>query len=202
MWLNKKGQNKTRLFQDVHENLQLQAGALTWVKNNYFNIPLHDRPDEEDIPAFTNLLTSYLATSFKVGKVKISNTPGCWCKFCTYFTNVKGFELKKLTKRARARADDMIDIYLSILAGQLDIELPGTWEDWRKKNSDLDYEFSLLAYTNELIRRSKYHSQGEGALQLWRDISVYEDGSRIKNFELKLSEILETEKVVIKRLKN
>ena len=58
----------------------------------------------------------------------------------------------------------------------------------------------MTTYRNELIRRTRFASQGEGVLVLWRELA-WEGTAPKKGFKLTTEDILNAEKTIIEQMK-
>ncbi len=207
LWINNKLKNfgskskKHTLFDTVHDNLNFCKCSLAWIEKHYNEIPNDFRPNKEDREAFAHLLTSYLTTSFeKSDKIRVSD--GCPCPFCTFFINVKAFKLRNPNKKAKEEAQRLKARYIENLFQETDIhQIPSNIEEWISKYPELDKKISLATYGRELIRRSKFTSQGVGILVLWREIA-WKDNHLDRNFKLSVKAIIEAESEILEKLKN
>jgi len=209
LWLNKKLKELGRkskentLFDEVHEKVSFYKGALAWISHHLGEFPPDARPAKKDVEPFAHLFTSYLKTSFIVSdKVRASESGiRCWCPFCSIFFDITAFQLRNPDKKARANAQKLKIRYIETLARNAELSgVPSNIEEWIPTNPELSYDISMAAYAQELIRRSKFASQGEGILALWREIA-WKDNRLDKSFKLSAKTIIEAESRILMKLK-
>ena len=201
MWFNKRIQEKANLTEEIHEKLSIQKAGAEWVNKHYKNLPEDGRPEKEDIGSFVNLLTSYLATSFILSKAK-KVTDGCPCRFCTFLTLVNHLQVRNPSNAAYKQARNMKLNYIRGLAKELkrdDIAVEA--ELWLDSMDDIQEKIAIATYMTELVRRSKFYSQGEGALALWREIA-WKDGHKDRNFFLSSRLVLDAEDAIIRAMED
>ncbi|MFX1274969.1 MAG: hypothetical protein ACFFBP_22165 [Promethearchaeota archaeon] len=204
MWLNKKlkefsprtKSKKHTLFEEVHEKVSFYKGAYLWIEKHYSELPINTRPDKSDLETFAHLFTSFLTTSFFVSnKIKVSD--GCNCPFCTFFVDVTAFQVRNPNKKAIENAQKLKIRYLEQLCRDEKLnDITLNLGDWIQNNPDLYYDIALATYAKELIRRSKYASQGEGILALWREIA-WKNNRLDPKFKLKVEKIIAAESKII-----
>lgn len=209
LWLNKKikefgrKSKENTLFDEVHEKVSFYNGALEWISRHLGEFPPDARPAKSDIEPFTHLFTSYLKTSFVVSdKVKVVDKGiRCWCPFCSIFFDITAFQLRNPDKKARTNAQKLKARYTETLARDAELSsVPSNIEEWIPENSELNYDFSMATYAQELIRRSKFASQGEGILALWREIA-WKDNRLDRKFKLSAKAVIDAESRILKKLR-
>jgi len=132
-------------------------------------------------------------------KVRVSD--GCPCPFCTFFYDATTFQVRNPDKKARAQAVRLKARYIETLIRENKLSnMPSNIEEWIPKNPELSYDFSMATYAQELIRRSKFVSQGEGILALWREIA-WKGNRRDKKFKLSTKAIVDAESRILKKLR-
>ncbi|MFX0103199.1 MAG: hypothetical protein ACFFCS_26780 [Candidatus Hodarchaeota archaeon] len=201
MWLNERIKKKQELFLDIHEKMGIYKAGLEWVKRNLKSLPQNFRPAEEDVEPFVHILTSYLSTSFQVTKTeRVSD--GCYCPFCTFFAPKTIYQVRNPSKKSIENAEKLKARYIQGLCKEIDAkEIEADPKKWIDENDDLVYQISLATYAKEMIRRSKFYSQGEGILVLWREIA-WVDGRKDPRFKLTARMVLEAEDEILKRLES
>ena len=205
-WLNKKLKDfgrrskKNTLFNEIHEKVSFYKGCFAWISRHLGEFPPDARPAKSEIEPFAHLFASYLTTSFFVtDTVRVSD--GCPCPFCSFFYNITAFQVRNPDKKARLNAEKLKARYIETLAREAELpSVPSNIEEWIPKNPELSRDISLATYAQELIRRSKFTSQGEAILVLWREIA-WKDNHLDKNFKLSNKTILEAESRILKSLK-
>jgi hypothetical protein len=139
---------------------------------------------------------SYLATSYEVvDGSRVRACGGCWC--CVYWVGNRHLRPRNPDKKAKGVARELKILALRRMSEELGLPL-------------VDRDFgpvlsrpatALVAYAAELDRRSRFASQGEGVLALWREIAWTPEGKPKPKFRLKVSEILKAEADVAAALK-
>ena len=209
IWLNKKirefgrQSKENTLFDEVHEKVSFFKGCFAWIDRHLGEFPPDARPARSDIEPFAHLFTSYLKTSFVVSdKVKVVDRGiRCWCPFCSIFFDVTAFQLRNPDKKARQNAQKLKARYIESLAREAELSsVPSNIEEWIPKNPEISYNLSMATYARELIRRSKFASQGEGNLALWREIA-WKDNRLDKTFKLSAKAIIDAESRILKKLR-
>lgn len=174
-WVAANLRKQTLSFSVAHKSMTTAEAANEWVRRHQENIPPSARPEPVQIEKFSSLFVSYLQTSFELReqtKLRVASSCRCYCDYCTYLVRADQLQLRNPTKRARAAATELKRIYLLRLLTSLD-HLP---EDnlldqiLATKDEELLEAVSVTTYAHELIRRTKFASQGEGVLVLWREI--------------------------------
>ena len=192
-WLNRSLKGGKRPLATVAPALAFAEAAAEWLKANRSNIPEAVRPDPGDMPDFPHLFVSFLATSFEIAdRSAFRACPGCWC--CIYWVDSKHLRARNPDRKARLQARRLKMLYLSG-AGVKDAE------SFYARNRDLWPAITLATYVSELDRRSKFASQGEGSLALWRELAWEPGGGPKKKFKLKAEAILKAETAIIARVR-
>ena len=205
LWLNKKLKDfrsrskKNTLFDEVHEKVSFYKGCFAWISRHIGEFPPDARPAKSDIEPFAHLFASYLTTSFFItDKVRVSD--GCPCPFCTFFYDITAFQVRNPDKKARLNAEKLKARYIETLAREAELtSVPSNIEDWIPENPELSRDISLTTYAQELIRRSKFTSQGEAILALWREIA-WKDNRLDKKFKLSTKAIIHAESRILEKL--
>ena len=92
--------------------------------------------------------------------------------------------------------------YIETLCREEELSIvPNNLDQWIHDHKELNNIISLTTYGQELIRRSKFMSQGEGILVLWREIA-WKDNHLNKKFKLSANVIIKAESRILDTLKN
>ena len=206
LWINIKlkelgsKSRKNTLFDEVHEKASFYTSSFNWIRKHYNEIPFDSKPEILDIESFAHLFTSYLKTSFIVSN-KVKVTDGCPCPFCTFFYDVTAFQVRNPNKKATENAQKLKSLYIQNLCREAELNsVPNNIDEWILNHEKLSNDVSLATYTHELIRRSKYTSQGEGILVLWREIA-WKDNHLNKKFKLSPQVIISAESCILDSLR-
>jgi hypothetical protein len=203
-WVGDALNSGTLHFNVVHQALSLSDAATEWVERNWSSLPAEMRPDREDIPPFAHLFASYLTTSFNLlGQpgMRRESSCGCYCDFCAYLVAAPYLHVRNPDKKARERARQMKELYLSGLAKSLGVSVPYAVIEGLLADATLAEDIAYAAYAQELMRRSQFASQGEGVLVLWREIAWDPRGKPKKGFTLSAERALQAEAKIAERLR-
>jgi hypothetical protein len=200
VWLNQSLRTGRRSLTTVKTPLSFSEAAAEWIRDNASNFPERFRAGPDEREEFAHLFVSYLATSFEVAdRSRQSACPGCCC--CVYWIESKHLRRRDPDKKARSVAHQLKVLYLRGLAVELELPLlEAELEGFATKQKDLRPQLALATYASELQRRSRFASQGEGSLALWREIAWKEGGGPKPKFRLKVEEILKAETALKERL--
>ncbi|MBC8139893.1 MAG: hypothetical protein H7Y38_00470 [Armatimonadetes bacterium] len=185
-------------FTVSHGASSVGEAATEWLLRNAHSLPADSRPDENDWNEFGCLFASYLTTSFTLvedAAPTYRSRTGCYCVFCRRLRSVSALRVRTPDKKAGGKAMEMKRLYVSGLAAEQDTPLAGDALTALLADRDLAPAVSYATYGQELIRRSRFVSQGEGVLVLWREIA-WINGKLNKRFALSADAILASEKTV------
>jgi hypothetical protein len=128
---------------------------------------------------------SYLSTSYEVvAGSMVRACAGCWC--CVYWNGNKHLRPRNPDRKAKSVARELKVLALRGMSEEL--HLPLVDRDFAKLVTAP--AVALYAYVVELDRRSRFASQGEAVLALWREIAWTPEGKPKPKFRLKVPEIL------------
>jgi hypothetical protein len=131
---------------------------------------------------------SYLATSFEVvDGAMVRGCAGCWC--CVFWMGNKHLRVRHPDKKAKGVARELKVLALRRMSEEL--RLPLVDRDFTKLLARP--AVALFAYVVELDRRTRFASQGEAVLALWREIAWTPEGKPKPKFRLKAAEILKAQ---------
>jgi len=117
-----------------------------------------------------------------------------------FFFDITAFQVRNPNKEAKLKAERLKTRYIEALWRESELSsVPSNIEDWISMNSVLSHDISLTTYANELIRRSKFASQGEAILVLWREIA-WKDNRLDRKFKLSANAIIDAESRILKKL--
>ena len=203
-WVGASLQTGALSFNTVHSSLELAEVAKEWVERSLDSLPLEVRPSRAETDAFAHLFASYLETSFDLvarpGQHLVSPC-GCYCSFCTYLVSANHLKVKNPDKKAQQKARQMKELYLSALVAEAVGSLPYPVVKELLSDTTLAEDIAYATYGRELVRRSQFASQGEGALVLWREISWDKRGKIKKGFTLSAVRMLRAEAAILDRLR-
>ncbi len=173
-WVGRQLKSGALKFDQIHQAMSMGEAARQWLGRHWDSLPQDARPERrEELEPFAYLMASYLATSFelKPREPYLETYCGCYCRWCSYLAAGPRLKVRKVTKKARRDAQELKAVYLQGLAEFLDRDVPGTRLLELAEQRGEGHHVSLATYGNELVRRTRYASQGEGILVLWREIA-------------------------------
>ncbi len=182
-------------FTVSHDAATVGGAASDWLKRNAHSLPADLRVGENDREAFACLFASYLTTSFTLvedAPPTYRSRTGCYCVFCRRLRSVSALRVRTPDKKAGSKAAEMKRLYVSGLAAEQETPLGGEALTTLLVDRDLAPAVSYATYAQELIRRSRFVSQGEGVLVLWREIA-WTNGKLSKRFALSADAAMQSE---------
>lgn len=198
-WLNASMKRGQRALDGSLEALSFADAAAEWIRRWWSTLPTDHRPADADADAFAHLFASYLATSFRVvERSAVRACPGCWC--CVHWIESKHLRARDPDRKARADAVELERSYLRGLAAATGVAPSPAALEALTGDRTLAVPLALATYATELIRRTRFASQGEGVLALWRTISRDAKGRRNPKFRLTADAALVAEATVRARL--
>ncbi len=209
-WVNEHLRRGSLDFGVVHTATTTSEAAAEWIGRHLDNLPTAMRPRADEVEDFARLFASYLTTSFELKEKpdeRLKSGCGCWCPFCTYVVSADNLTVRNPSKKAKQSAVNLKELYIKFLAESLELEASAARLDDCLSTPALAESVSLATYAHELIRRSRFASQGEGILVLWREIAwesgfVNDDPKRPyrrakKGFKINAEEVLSAERRIV-----
>ena len=167
--------------------------ATDWLRSNYFHIPEHLRPTEDDIPEFSAFFSTYLTSSFDViekpGTKGEGPTPTiCRCELCMRIVNAPHLQAKKLYAKDKRRANFLMAESVVELANENRLEIDLDLATELITGNENRRNAAFFAYGRWLIIRLSGQSDGPAILALWRLIAWDPRGGIRRRFTLKLDD--------------
>ena len=189
----------------AHQYASAGETAAVWIDEHFENLPTNLRPHPHVKKEFAHFFGTYLVSSFDIveqpGKRMVSPC-GCYCPMCSYLVNAPHLRPKKLTKRDRQRALDLMAWRIAALARE---ERLTATEDICRTLATQDETRRLAGYSSYghwLIKRMDGETDGHSILALWREMAWTRTGSPIKKFELRFDDFVEAEEELVEALKS
>lgn len=197
-WMQKGLRLHSRQGTWSHIDLDVSDAAAEWIRRHLTGIPEDAQPAWDDIPVFARFLSSYLKTSYRIVRARISRC-GCYCDWCSYMGSA--LHPRQPSKKAAASAEALKRGYVRLVSEEL--KLPYLESDFEAILGDasLAPHISWCTYGQEMLRRMHFSSQGEGVLVLWREIAWNAEGRVPDGFKLEAQRFLSAEEAVIEGLK-
>jgi hypothetical protein len=185
-------------FSVVHQTADTATAAEEWIGRHLQNIPIEARPQLDDVPTFSRLFVSFLTTSFRLSAnaVRLVSPCGCWCSYCSYLQAGPHLEVRSPSKKDFQTARDLKKIYLVDLLAEQARDVSDTAVERLLADRDLAEKISLATWGTELLRRSKYASQGEAVLALWREFA-WKNGTAKRKFKIQARDLSNAEQTII-----
>jgi hypothetical protein len=172
LWIGKSAASQPMLLSgESVESLKYAASCRAWIERMTGSFPVALRVEEKDLEAFSYLLSAFFSTSFRVEE----------SKFVHYDSEIESYKTgtrrrlvanPPLSKAARQKAEqssrNLQLIALEELAIENNIDLSNPQLQVLVERPDLAQPLSLWSYAHELVRRSRFASQGAGVYALWR----------------------------------
>jgi hypothetical protein len=201
LWLNKRFREGHPPFKDLSESIHEYEAAKKWLQRNNPAFPAAIRLAADEFESVAHLFVSFIHTSFQVIKESISSTHGCGpqCGYCGHWLVGVHLGKRSITNKDKADADKIKRVYLRQLNTHMtDDQITAMF----KQDKDFAHATAVAAYGHELIRRSKFQSQGGGSLALWKEIQppdtrpLWKRRKKRPKFDLSAKSFLEAEKKV------
>lgn len=199
-WLNRGLTAGKTSLSTIHHATGFAASTRVWLERNHSSLPPALRPTADDIDAYSNLLASYLQTSFEVVTGTLTWGGPCNCMLCLYTKKATFLKPRKLTPRDKDDAQALKIIYLEHLSTAANLPLlRRDFEPLLPRTDALAHALSLTTYVQELMRRSEFASQGPSVLVLWREIA-WENHHPRQDFKLDADSVLDAEQRILTHL--
>ena len=187
----------------AHQYANMGDAAFDWIDEHYMNLPVAVRPDRRHIREFANFFGTYVTSSFDVierpGMRRVSWC-GCFCPFCSHIVSAPHLQPKKLAKRDKNRAIDLMADRLTALAREDGIVTQVEHVTTIVRNQETQRHAAYSAYGYWLIRRLEGDSDGKAILGLWREIAWNRSGSPINGFKLRYQDFIDAETALVDAL--
>ena len=167
MWLKAQARSNRRLLDSkALEALSAASSCERWVARHRSMIPVNLRPDPIDVPAFSHLLSSFFATSFRMGWVRQWET-----EETTLVAGAKNFRNARHKKCSERReeesATELKRLALAALAEEEGLPCNPLLSEQTARSEVINQHLSLWTYVRELVRRAEFASQGTSVHRLW-----------------------------------
>ena len=188
----------------AHQYAKASDAAYDWIGEHYMNFPAAVRPDRRYLREFANFFGTYVTSSFDIverpGTRRVSSC-GCYCPLCVQIVNAPFLQPKKLTKRDRERAIELMADRVTALAREEGIGAQPQHVAALVRNVQTRRDAAYSAYGHWLIRRLEGQSDGRAVLSLWREIAWNRTGAPIKGFTLLCQDFIEAEETLVDALR-
>lgn len=174
MWINTQAATEPALLSEESvEALRYADSCHAWIERRSGSFPQYLRIEPQDVAAFAHLLSAFFSTSFRVEEAhqNFLRPSGHGWRTEKRRRLVSGATAKKsraAREKIEASAQHLQLIALEELAIENDLDLSHAALQVLAEREDLQPALALWSYGHELVRRSKFASQGAGVHSLWR----------------------------------
>ncbi len=196
MYIRDQIDNNKFSFSRSHHGEEQSEVIFGWIKTYYDYLPKSILPEKTELRGFSNYFTSFLTTSFNLVEVpEITDIrSGCYCDICLQFANVSHLKsIAPLKYDRRIAKDKRVEMVLELahfykvhLSEKRATEIANS--KWTIK------QVAYLTYTKALFQRIQFGEGGVYILALWRQFAWNERGAPIRDFNLKVEEVLKAER--------
>lgn len=161
LWLNGQAARDPRRLSPIEiGRIRYGTSCLEWVEHVAGELPQELRVDRKDWPALGNLIAAFLQTSFRCRMTRV-RWDGPFVPQLVAYGKVR---------RARTEAVELERISLKMLME--DAGLPADHDRVTRVLHDLARRDDLVlwSYAVELVRRSRFASQGHAVHYLWKQL--------------------------------
>ena len=186
-----------------HNHAQASDPVFEWLSRDFERFPSEIRPDRRYIREFANFFGTYLTSSFDFIEspgTRLRSECGCYCPICTHVVNAPHLQTKKLTKRDKRRAMELMADRVAALASEEGIAARAEQAACVVEDASTRRCAGYSAYGHWLIRRMQRETDGKSILALWREIAWKRSGSPIKGFKLRYADFVAAEESLIDAL--
>ena len=197
-WVRESLNQGTVSFSVVHSASDSGEAAFEWIGRHLKNLPGDARPLDNQIPAFARLFASFLTTSYRLNpnSTRLVSAGGCCCMCCSYLKSGPNLDPRTPSKRDFETAKELKRIYLTDLFTSLPAEEARRRIDSILAQPAWKESVAMATWGFELVRRSRFVSQGEAVLALWREFA-WQGTSPKRKFKITAAAILSAEKKLI-----
>jgi hypothetical protein len=193
-WLEKALADGFIAPETAHVYASLADAAQAWIERHYLNLPDAARPTREDMPAFSNLFSTYLTNTFDLdenpGRRLYSPDAHCFCPCCSWMVRVPHLKPKKVGAPDKKVAESMKRGFIRKLALDARLSVSEEAVDQVLRAPQLKEAVALATYAADLLQRLKGVAVGPATLALWRSFAWTAQGSPKKNFVLSADGIM------------
>jgi hypothetical protein len=189
----------------AHQYTNASDAALDWIDEHYLNFPPATRPDRRYLREFANFFATYLTSSFDVipqPGTRLVSRCGCYCSLCARLVNAPHLQTKKLSKRDKDRAVDLMVDRVRALAREAGIASTAEHITAVVHGDETRRLSAYSTYGYWLIRRLEGETEGKSILSLWREIAWNRTGSPIKGFKLRYKDFVDAEESLVDALQS
>jgi len=160
LWLGKNGPTRPSLLDE--ESLSAPSFCEHWLRGSLSVLPSELRPAADELQSFARVLTSFFNTSFHIdhhhgGGRRLVRGQG--------YSDAR--HRRHAGRRANERAHELVSLALEALAREENVGTSPQMLEDVTKDASVGAALNLWAYGCELVRRTKFASQGPAVHDLW-----------------------------------
>ena len=208
VWLNRAIESGFITLDSAGRYIGNSAAAQAWLAKHFEDIPHDARPLDRrgrELERFANYFASYLTASFDLHEVTgtrfVTGPEGYCCERCGYRVPKSHLQPKKLERRDKDRACELVAAYVEDLAREQGVSDSRRATESVLNKEELQRDSALATYGAELLRRLDGKSSGAAALALWRQFAWNSMGSPIKKFRLDSEMIMKSQHRLVEGLR-
>jgi hypothetical protein len=189
----------------AHQYATAGDAAFAWMQDHYLNLPQGMRPDRRCLREFANFFGTYVTTSFDIVEqpgMRLDSRCGCYCPLCARLVNAPHLRAKRLRKKDKERAGQLMVNRVSALAREERIGVSDPAVVAIVHGDETRRSAAYSAYGHWLIRRLDGDTDGAAVLALWREIAWKRTGSPIKDFQLRYKDFVDAEELLADTLQS
>lgn len=183
MWVNAQAASQPELLSEESvQSLKYATSCRAWIEKRAGSFPVQLRVEPRDLEAFSHLLSAFFSTSFRVEEVQRGLRSGSgynWEieKRRRLVSGAMPARSKAAREKVEQSARNLQLIALEELAIENDVDLSRAQLEVLLGSPELSESIVLWSYGHELVRRSKFASQGASVHAMWRAL---DDKARAK----------------------
>ncbi len=175
LWIDDQARHQPDLLSEKNvEAWRSVASCEDWIRRMIGIFPRDLRPGENDIAAFSHLMSSFFNTSFRVDYRTESRWDGDWDGWTPVSAGKRLVTGTSSTRKTKAQKEKILEsarhlqlIALEELAIENDVDLSREQLETLAHQSEVQDALNLFSYAHELVRRSQFASQGVAVHALW-----------------------------------
>jgi hypothetical protein len=182
-----------------HHHAQGSDAVFEWLDKAYSTFPSEIRPARLYVREFANFFGTYLTSSFDIIEspgTRFRSHSGCYCPICTHIVHAPHLQPKKLSKRDKSRAIELMLDRVTALASEEGIAAQSHHVTGVVEGEATRRYAAYSAYGHWLIKRLEGDTDGKSILALWREIAWKRTGSPIKGFKLRYEDFVTAEELL------
>jgi len=138
--------------------------CAAWITRHYDELPSANRPEREEVRAFSQFLSSFFATSFSVSKTRRDGEIRIQIRALPTRRLDGSRKSNHLKEKERKAADALRQMALTALAAECGASATDAHFSQTHHDATLAADLTLWTYARQLVNRSEYASQGPAGI--------------------------------------